>query len=398
MNDLAVFGLLFAAVAIGWLLGRHGPGSSFRLSRYFTGPAREFDRAAEMATVPLIDELPVDEGSTQLRIAQGVRLRRRGEVAGAVRIHQDLLSGVGLPADDVAQAQLELARDYISAGLLDRAEELLLELGRDFPRQRQAARRHLLEVYEIERDWRRAIEVARALLPHKTIGQGRTPGAAPERGQRAAQLLAHYCCELAGEERLAGDLESARKLLLEALFRDRRCVRASLVLAQVEYDDARYRQAIKALRRVQVQDPDYLPETIELLRRCYAALGDPQSLREYLLECLAARPTPALVAAVAEDMAQVEGAAAASDFLAAQLPKYPSLGGLQRLIGLQVAGSEGRHREDLALLAGLARSLVANRPAYRCGRCGFAGKYLHWHCPGCKHWGSIRAIGGSDTH
>ena len=64
------------------------------------------------------------------------------------------------------------------------------------------------------------------------------------------------------------------------------------------------------------------------------------------------------------------------------------------LIGLQLGTSEGKPRQDFELLQTLSRRLLASRPAYRCGHCGFAGKNLHWNCPGCKHWGSIKAIGG----
>jgi lipopolysaccharide biosynthesis regulator YciM len=216
-----------------------------------------------------------------------------------------------------------------------------------------------------------------------------------ERGQRPALRLAHYCCELADEARFSGDPEAARQLLQDALTHDKQCVRASMLLSQLEYDAGRYREAAQALQRVRLQDPDYLPETIDLLRQCYAELGDQQSLRAFLLECLALRPTPGLVAAVARDMARADGPAAASRFLSEQLLKYPSLGGMAQLIGLQLEAAEGKSREDFAMLQNLALSLVASRPSYRCGHCGFAGKHLHWSCPGCKHWGSIKAIDGS---
>lgn len=392
MADLAIFGLLFAAIAIGWVLGRRHASSTAGPGHYFSGRNGEPDPAPGPERDAGLDAVLSEVGSTQSRIAIGVQLRRRGEVDGAVRIHRDLLSRPSLPIDDVACARLELARDYISAGLLDRAEELLLELVEKFPSQRDAGRRHLLEVYEIERDWRRAIDVAKALLPRKLPGPGRTPAVPLHRGQRAALLLAHYCCELADEERLGGDLDAARALLQDALARDKRCARASILLAQVEHDAGRYRQATLALRRVRVQDPAYLPETIAMLRKCYAALGETQRLGEYLAECLAAHPTPALVAAVAQDMVEAEGRDAAGAFLAAQLLEYPSLPGLAQLIGLQLVASEGKPREDLATLQELTRRLVTARPTYRCGHCGFAGKHLHWHCPGCKHWGSIKAI------
>ena len=393
MTDLIFFGLFFAAIVIGWTLGRRARTAEVSTS-YFSGRRRGREHAVDTATDPLVDGLSADSGNTQTRIALGVQLRRRGEVDGAVRIHQDLLARNGLPADDLAQAQLELARDYISAGLLDRAEELLLELVRDFPGQCQAGRRHLLEIYEIERDWRRAIEAAKPLLPRKLARKNAAGEASLGPGQRVAQRLAHYCCELAEEERLGGDMEAARRLLNEALSRDKCSVRASMLLAQIEWDAGRYRHAAQSLQRVRAQDPDYLPETIELLRKCYAALEDQESLRAYLLECLAVRPTPALVAAVAEDMARAEGDRAAGEFLAAQLVEYPSLRGLSQLIGLQRNASDEASRPDLDLLQNLSQRLVATRPAYRCGHCGFAGKVLHWHCPGCKHWGSIKAIAG----
>ncbi len=394
MTDLVIFGFLFAAIVIGWVLGRRSSARAAAPNDYFSG-RRDARGARDLPRDDIVDGLAADGASAQTRIALGVQLRRRGEVDGAVRVHQDVLARPSLTVDDAVRARLELARDYISAGLLDRAEELLLELVQDFPEQARAGQAHLLEIYEIERDWRRAIDVAKALLPRKSQRDRRASQAMPERGQRPALRLAHYCCELAEEARFGGDPAAARQLLQDALAHDKQCIRASMLLSQLEYDAGRYREAVQALQRVRVQDPDHLPETIDLLRKCHDELGDQQALRAYLLECLAMRPTPGLVAAVARDMAVADGPGAASRFLCEQLLKYPSLGGMAQLIGLQLAATEGKSREDFAMLQNLAHSLVASRPSYRCGHCGFAGRHLHWSCPGCKHWGSIKAIDGA---
>ena len=394
MSDLVIFGFLFAAIVIGWVLGRRSSVQAAALNDYFSG-RRDTRRTEDPSLDGMVEDLAADGGSAQTRIALGVQLRRRGEVDGAVRVHEDVLARPGLAVDDAVRARLELARDYTSAGLLDRAEELLLELVQDFPEQARVGRMHLLEIYEIERDWQRAIDVAKALLPRKLQRDRPAPGGMPERGQRPALRLAHYCCELAEEARFSGDPGAARQLLQDALSHDKQCVRASILLSQLEYDAGRYREAAQALQRVRLQDPDYLPETIDLLRQCHDELGDQQSLRTYLLECLALRPTPGLVAAVARDMARADGPAAADRFLSEQLLKYPSLTGMAQLIGLQLQAAEGKPREEFAMLQNLTHSLVASRPSYRCGHCGFAGKHLHWSCPGCKHWGSIKAIDGS---
>ncbi len=393
-----MFGLLFAAIAIGWILGRRGSSASTVSRSYFSNDGAADSGAGDAASLDaLADGLALDGTSAQARIAMGVQLRRRGEVDGAVRIHQELLARPSLPVDEAGRARLELARDYISAGLLDRAEDLLLELVENYPGQSRAGQRHLLEIYETEREWRRAIDVARGLLPRKLQREKHVQGGPLEQGQKPALRLAHYCCELAGEERLCDNNDAAREWLRQALEYDKQCVRASMLLGQVEYDSGRYRQAVQALQRVRLQDPDYLPDTIALLRRCHIALDDPEPLRAYLFECLANRPTPGLVTAVAQDMAGSDGHAATSQFLAQRLLESPSLGGLSQLIGLKLEDSQEGSRADLELLQSLTRSLVASRPSYRCGHCGFAGKYLHWNCPGCKYWGSIKAIDGQGS-
>jgi lipopolysaccharide biosynthesis regulator YciM len=38
--------------------------------------------------------------------------------------------------------------------------------------------------------------------------------------------------------------------------------------------------------------------------------------------------------------------------------------------------------------------VLEEKPVYQCTHCGFAGKALHWHCPGCKRWGTVKPILG----
>jgi len=396
VNDLLVFGLLFAAIAIGWYLGRRSvpravAGSDLP-SQYYKGLNYLLDGRPDGAIDSFINALEVNSETLETHIALGNLLRKKGEVDRAIRIHQNLLARPSLPRAQVHQAHLELARDYISAGLLDRAERLLLDLVQESPEQRRASLRHLLEIYQSEREWSRAIEIANALLPRKTLLGGQSD---PDRGQSVSVALAHYYCELACEKRDAGDLPAARKLLQQALAQDKQCVRASILLGEVECETGQYKQAVKALRRVRQQDPEYVPETISILRRCYAELNDDKSLKSYLQDCLGSDPTAPLVLAIAEDMRQSEGNEVAGDFLSAQLADRPSLRGLARLISLQLDATESPAKENLSLLQVLVERLIAERPSYRCGHCGFAGQQLHWFCPGCKHWGTVKTIRGT---
>ena len=399
MNDLVIFALLFVAIAIGWFLGRRSStnvGSALESpSRYYQGLDDILDGRPDAAIDAFINGLEVSSETVETHFALGAQLRRKGEVGRAVRVHQNLLSGPALPADQLHQAHLELARDYISAGLLDRAEQLLLGLVEDSPGQRIAAQRHLLELYEIEREWQRAIEVASQLLPRKSLFGEITPGPLGVPGQQITVALAHYYCELACEAFAAGNLARARELLEEAMRQDRHCTRASIMLGEVEFTSGRFKAAVSALRRVREQDPDHVPETIGMLRKCYGELAEEGAVRAYLRECLASRPTASLVVAIAEDILASEGSDAAAGFLATQLTESPSLGGLARLIDLQANACDDNARANLQLLKGLVGRLLATGSAYRCGHCGFSGRHLHWNCPGCKHWGSIKMIAGS---
>jgi lipopolysaccharide biosynthesis regulator YciM len=210
-----------------------------------------------------------------------------------------------------------------------------------------------------------------------------------------ALMLSHFRCELAARRLAAGAADEARALLQTALRRDPGCVRASLMLGDVECAGGRHREAIAALRQAARQDPDHLSETIATMRHCCAALGEEEAMRQWLQTALEQSPTAAVVMAVAEDLSDAEGVDAACEFLSARLEEQPSLRGLEQLITLQLGASDGRARDALGLLQVLVRRLLADRPAYRCGHCGFAGRQLHWACPGCSRWGSMKSIRGA---
>jgi lipopolysaccharide assembly protein B len=401
VNDLLIFALLFCAIGIGWWLGRRAarpaPQGPELPSQYYKGLNYLLDGRPDGAVDAFIDALEVNSETLETHVALGNLLRKRGEVDRAIRVHQNLLARPSLPRTQVHQAHLELARDYISAGLLDRAERLLHDLVAESSEQRTASRRYLLDIYQSEREWQRAIDVGTELLPRKTLlGGAATVEINGESGQPVAVALAHFYCELAAERLAAGELQVARSLLEQALVHDRQCVRSSIMLGEVEYEAGNFKQAVRALRRVKVQDADYIPETIAVLRKSYQQLGDDKSLKNYLEECLGSDPSPNLLLAVAEDICEAGGKQAAADFLSGHLTAQPSLRGLARLINLQLEVTDDSSRENLGLLQVLVNRLINERPTYRCGHCGFTGRQLHWFCPGCKYWGTVKSIRGGN--
>jgi lipopolysaccharide biosynthesis regulator YciM len=401
VNDLGILLLLVVAIGIGWLLGRRSaarPAESAAApipADYYRGLNYLLDGRQDGAVDAFIDALEVNSETLETHIALGNLMRKRGEVERAIRVHQNLLARPSLPAEKVHQAHLELARDYVSAGLHDRAERLLLDLVQEAPELRATAHRHLLEIYQAERDWRRASDVALQLLPRKSLLAGGAP--LPDDLEQVAVALAHYHCELAAQSMEAGRWSEAREQLADALKRDRHCARASLMLGDLELALEQPKRAIKSLLRVRNQNPEFVAEAVPALQRAYRALDDEKSLRTYYRQCLESHPSVALLLVIAEDLRDAEGEQSAADFLVRELDQRPSLRGLASLLDLQMsAAEEGPARDNLGRLLGLVERLVAQRPAYRCGHCGFSGRQLHWQCPGCKYWGAIKSIRDTD--
>ena len=378
--------LLPVAAASGWLAATR---SARRLSApeaqptlkadYFRGINFLLNEQPDKAIEVFIRVLEVDRETVETHLALGSLFRRRGEVDRAIRIHQNLIARQTLSPQERGDALLELGQDYMRAGLLDRAEGLFQELVK-VPPFAERALRQLVDIYQQEKDWDKAAEAARQLegLSAKPFGG----------------VISHFHCEQAEERSREGDLQSALRLVQRALDTSSQCVRASLLEGSLLERTGDYRGALRAYKRVEQQDPDYVPEVIEPIKRCYDALGRPGETEEYLAYVLErfGGISPALL--LAEMKAEREGKKEAVDFLTEQLRRRPSVKGLDRLIHMSLSEVDGGAREYLLILKDLTHKLLENRPVYVCQHCGFSGRSLHWQCPSCKHWGRIKPIQG----
>ncbi len=397
MSDVLLLSLLFLAVGVGWVLGRFGndqkrdnvAASAPMPSQYYRGLNFLLDGSQDGAIDAFTQALAVNSETFDTHIALGNVLRRRGEVERAIKIHQNLLARPSLPAAQLHLAHLELARDYISAGLLDRAERLLRDLVSESGNHKRVAQRHLLEIYESQRDWMAASEIALALLPKKTL-LGTASSDLDEGGQPVGLLLSHYCCEQVDKPLHRGDFVGARALLQRALQHDRRCVRASLMLGDLELRAGRPDEALKVLQKVQTQNAAYIPETVDMLRVCYSALDKRSAFLNALKESFRRRPSTPLSLAIAQEICDTSSVDAAKMFLRKSLTEKPSLRGLALLMTLNTKGSSSDYD---TIQIEIMKRLVESRFFYRCSHCGFKGQQLHWQCLGCKRWGMVVEMG-----
>jgi lipopolysaccharide biosynthesis regulator YciM len=379
VEHLDLYLILVAAIGLGFMLGRRERARR-RVRRisdlgrdYFQGINYLLDDRPDLEIDSFIDALPADEASIDTHLTLGAVVRRRGELDKAIRIHQNLLARPQLSAENRALAELELARDYLNAGLLDRAEQLLRELVERGGATDRVALEHLLEVYQRERDWGRAIEIATQIV---------------RRGDREGRAaLAHFHCELAEQFREQGDVGAARSRLKQARQHDRTCPRIGLQLADLELDAGHPDEAREALREVARVSPGLVGETIDLYRRACAAVGERDELTDYLEQQLASQGDSRVVAALALEYQSRGEFGRAEDLLTSQLAEHPSMAGLHSLLAFDVEHDGAESSRHARVMLDFAEDVLARRSLYRCANCGFAGRRLLWQCPGCRKWG-----------
>ena len=265
--------LLPIAAWSGWLIGRRGSerSSGERFSQlsqtYFSGLNYLLNEQPDKAIDAFVEAVRIDPQTVELHFALGSLFRRRGETDRAIRVHQNLVARPTLNAEQKTSALLELGEDYMRAGLLDRAETLFTDLvGIDA--RAPSALRHLISIYQQERDWHKAIDHARRLEQATGESQGR--------------MIAQYWCELAEHARSRKDADGARRFLAEAFACEANCVRGLIIAGRMAIDAGELPAAVRAFERVVEQDIEFVPEVLGPILSCYDKLGDVRRARDFL--------------------------------------------------------------------------------------------------------------------
>lgn len=331
----------------------------------------ETDKAVDI----FIKMLEVDSDTVETHLAVGKLFRKRGEVDRAIRIHQNLIARPQLEKIYREQSLFELGQDYLSAGMLDRAERIFLDLINAKSHQAYALLT-LIDIYQQEKDWENAIAMATKY------------GSVTKKNMQPT--IAHYYCELAEVDFNKKEYDQALQYLNKAYSADKQGVRASLLQAKIYMALEDYKAAIKHLKRIKDQNPEFLSEAIDLLASCYEKLNLETELVIYLKNLVEEHPRVPVVLILAERIRKWKGDKVAAGFVADYVRRYPSLRGLYLFVNLYISNAEGRAKEDLHILQNLMKKILKDRPDYQCTSCGFSGRALHWHCPGCKQWSTIK--------
>ena len=388
MMSEVLFLLLPVAALSGWLMAR----SSYKKRlikkqacnyepEYYKGLNFLLNEQPDKAIDVFINLLEVDTETVETHLALGSLFRKRGEVDRAIRIHQNLIARPSLDQEQRANALLELGQDYMYAGLFDRAENLFTELYETGKLQKKALE-NLKEIYQQEKVWDKCLSIVKKL---ESIS-----------GNIFGNEIAHYHCEIAEELARSGDNTAALENIRKAKQADPTSVRASMMEAGREVELNNCRKALKLYNQIIENDPMFIPEIIDPVVACFKQLNSPNELIDYLDMLYSKTHHSSVLRARVNLISQQQGNKAALDYLQQQLHENPKLQNLQLLIQLQM-NSEKRFEQDLLpVFSDVTNEEISSRAAYSCRRCGFAAKTLHWQCPGCRSWGTIKPAPGHD--
>lgn len=383
MSDLLIFIAIFLSLAIGWFLGRYQGLFQIRQlsdahlpSKYFKGLNYLINEQPDQAIHHFITLLEDDSESVDLQLVLAKLFRKQGELDRAITVHQRLLARPDLSEEMRQKLHVELAQDYYSGGLHDRAEQLLLEALKH--QSSEAVLALLFTIWEEQREWELIIDTARH---SKSLPPG------------LAIRVVGACCELS--ESKPSDsysyLNLAEKFLSES-------VMLHFSFAQAHLREGHPRKALKRLKRLIILDQSMAPVALPLLKRCFHNKGLwLTSYKEVLEDWYQVNPSISVVAELVRLIQQQEGTDAALIFLTEYLKIRPSIPGLVQLVDLHLKSEQRHDQATIKVFRNLCTQIIEERSKFQCQKCGYQSNRMYWQCPNCRKWESIRPVFGLET-
>jgi lipopolysaccharide assembly protein B len=379
---LLLLALFASGGGLGWYLSQRrrlpGRGGNPRQvgPDYFEGLNLLLSEQPDKALEVFLGMVDADAAAVDTHFALGTLLRRRGETERAIKIHQNLVARPDLPRAARARALKELAEDYFRAGLFDRAEQVYSQVARG-TEEREPGLRGLVRIYELQREWEKAIEAMNQLVSLSREVDG--------------SVVAQYCCELAQDALARNDLPATKHWLKRAQAADREGVRGAMLRAAVAQREGDHKLAIRLYEQALERDGGFVADVLPELRRSHAESGRPEAFERWLAESLERhpewRPGVAFVAITGGEFSDPASRQCVRDFVASNPMLRNILETLQPTL-------EGEDREEAGLrrISRAMQQIARASPRYRCGRCGFSGKTLEWHCPSCRSWSTTHPV------
>jgi lipopolysaccharide biosynthesis regulator YciM len=371
-------GLFLLLAAAGWALGRFGERDDEEAAPpplnidYLKGLNFLLNEQTDQALEHFLKMVRVDDKTIETHFALGSLFRRRGEVDRAIRIHQNIIARPDLAAEQRDQALFSLAKDYLRAGLLDRAENLFVRLSQG-SRYQVEALEQLCRIYELEKEWQKAIDAGQKL---EVLS-----------GQSLELQIAHYYCELAEKAVLKKDYSAARAFVKKSQSGRQRTLRGALTRAQIARDTDDLHTALRLYYRVINENAYLITEALPKLVEIYDREGATGELEKSLQTLFSRVPEVKMDVAYTAIVNNIGGIKVIDDCVEEYILNEPTL---TDFIDLHSMDKGDNRKSALIKIRSALSKLAATLPRYQCKECGFSSQRLLWQCPSCKYWESQR--------
>ena len=368
-------GLFLLLAAAGWALGRFGERDIEDVAPplnvdYLKGLNFLLNEQTDQALEHFLAMVRVDDKTIETHFALGSLFRRRGEVDRAIRIHQNIIARPDLAAEQRDQALFSLAKDYLHAGLLDRAEKLFVRLGQGSRYQVQALE-SLCSIYEQEKEWQKAIDAGQRLEALS--------------GRSFALQIAHYYCELAEAAAARSDYAAARQHVKKAQAGRPRTMRGALTRAHIARETDDNKTALRLYHRIIEEHTYLIAEALPEIVATYEREGSTAGLDRALRSMLKKNPDMQSLVAYTAIVNNIGGIPVIDACVERYLLEEPTLSEFVDLYQLTEADKDTRDQALEKVRAALSK-LAAATPRYQCQECGFSSQRLLWQCPSCRNW------------
>ncbi len=372
-------GLFLLLAAAGWAMGRFNErdveDAPLPLNLdYLKGLNFLLNEQTDQALEHFLAMVRVDDKTIETHFALGSLFRRRGEVDRAIRIHQNIIARPDLASEQRDQALFSLAKDYLHAGLLDRAEKLFVRLSQGSRYQGQALE-NLCRIYEQEKEWQKAIDAGQQL---ETIG-----------GRSLALQIAHYYCELAEAAIGRNDFNSARHHVKKAQAGRPRTMRGALTRAHIARATDDNKTAIRLYHRIMDEHTYLISEALPEIVAAYERDGSLEELDSSLRAMVENDADMRSLVAYTAIVNKITGIPMIDECVQRYMLEESTLSEFVDLNRLTEGGS-GSQSEALQKVRSALSKLASATPRYQCQECGFSSQRLLWQCPSCRNWETQR--------
>ncbi len=375
-------GLFLLLAAAGWALGRFDergdesdPPPPLNVD-YLKGLNFLLNEQTDQALEHFLKMVRVDNKTIETHFALGNLFRRRGEVDRAIRIHQNIIARPDIAAEQRDQALLSLAKDYLKAGLLDRAEKMFRRLA-DGSRYQVEAFDQLCGIYEQEHEWQKAIAASQEL---ETLS-----------GKSLELEIAHYYCELAEQAASDNDYTAARQFVKKSQAGRPRTLRGALTRAEIARDTDDTKTALRLFHRVLDEHTYLITEALPKLVEIHEREGTLGELERALESMLKKNPEVRTDVAYTAIVNNFGGIGIVDECVEEYMLNEQTLAEFIDFNQLQNGGEDRAAALNKIRLA--LSKLAQSTPRYQCLVCGFSSRNLLWQCPSCKDWETQRPAG-----